>query len=67
MRHYTLAAAEAEILEAILSGAMIGDAIGQFPLPVDFESFAADLQRWFHEWRAEGFFLRVEFDDAPCT
>ncbi len=57
VRHYTLAPAEAEILEAILSGATIGDAIGQSPLPIDFGSFADDLQRWFHEWTAEGYFL----------
>ena len=66
VRHYPLTPCEAEILGAILSGATIGEAIraliAQAALPADFDTFQADVQRWFREWTAEGFFLKVEFD-----
>ncbi len=62
VRHHALAPIEAEILGAILAGATVGEAIGQSTLPADFDTFAADLRRWFHQWTAEGFFLTVAID-----
>ena len=64
VRHHALTPAEAEILGAILAGATVGDAIGQSASPADFDSFAADLRRWFHEWTAEGFFLTIALDHS---
>ena len=57
VRHLPLTSPAAAILEAILAGATVGEAIQPAPLPDDFDRFAADVQRWFHEWTAEGFFL----------
>ncbi|HEX4143070.1 MAG TPA: DNA-binding domain-containing protein [Pirellulales bacterium] len=64
VRHHTLAPAEAEILEAILAGATVGEAIGRAAPPSDFAAFAEDLRRWFHLWTAEGFFLTVALDGS---
>ena len=62
VRHHALTPTEAEILGAILAGATVGDAIRQSTSPADFDAFAEDLRRWFHEWTAEGFFLSVALD-----
>ena len=62
VRHHTMAPAEAEILEAILAGTTVGEAIGRAAAPSDFAAFAEDLRRWFHHWTAEGFFLAIEPD-----
>jgi hypothetical protein len=67
VRHYGLTSSEAEILNAILAGETVGEAIGRCSNLTELEAFAADLQRWFREWTAEGFFLRVELDDTPCS
>ena len=60
VRHCPLAPAEAAILQAILAGATVGDAIRQCAMAADSDGFAHDLQRWFQQWTAEGFFLAVE-------
>lgn len=57
VRHRPLTQPAAAILEAILAGATVGEAIQPATRPDDFDRFAADVQRWFHEWTAEGFFL----------
>ena len=57
VRHQELTPPEAAILQALLDGACVGDAIGRCDLPADLDQFAADLQRWFQEWSAQGFFL----------
>jgi hypothetical protein len=67
VRHYVLTFPEAEILAAILAGDTIGDAIGHCAMPTDLDAFAADLQRWFREWTAEGFFLTVELENCRPT
>ncbi len=59
VRHRTLAPIEADILGAILAGATVGEAIARSQSSVDFEAFAKDLQCWFHDWTAEGYFLAL--------
>jgi hypothetical protein len=59
VRHRAMTLPEATILAAVLNGATIGDSIAQCVIPAECESFADDLQRWFQEWTAEGFFLAV--------
>ena len=57
VRHIPLAPPEATILAAILAGATVGEALEQAPLADDVDRFAADVQRWFHKWTAERFYL----------
>jgi hypothetical protein len=64
VRHYALTALEAEILAAILAGDTVGDAIGRYAITADLDTLAVDLQRWFREWTAEGFFLGIALGDT---
>jgi hypothetical protein len=64
VRHIPLTPPEAAILEAILAGATVGQAISRAPIPADVDGFAADLQRWFHNWAAEGFFLTLTLNGS---
>ena len=64
VRHIPLTPPEAAVLAAIVAGATIGEALEQAPLGGDLDRFAADVQRWFHKWTAEGFFLTVTHDDS---
>jgi len=59
VRHFTLAPEEAQILQAIVAGRTIGEALAQVSPPAEVDSFAADLERWFQQWTAEGLFSAV--------
>lgn len=64
VRHVPLAPPAAAILAALMAGATIGAALAQAPLPDNVDQFAADVQRWFHDWAAEGFFLTLSHDGS---
>jgi hypothetical protein len=62
VRHLPLMPLEAALLDSILGGATVGDALDRMELPADLDpqAFAGTLRGWFERWSAEGFFLRVE-------
>ncbi|HEX5271628.1 MAG TPA: DNA-binding domain-containing protein [Gemmataceae bacterium] len=61
IRRYELTRPQYALLEALLRGESVGEAIGRAAeLTADDEDrFAADLGEWFREWTAEELFLRV--------
>jgi hypothetical protein len=62
VRHYELSRPAYQLLQALLTGESVGQAISRA-----FETTGSDLDRlpqnlwtWFHDWAAEGFFSAVE-------
>ena len=60
VKHHTMTPPEAAILEAIIAGATVGEAIGRAAVEVDVDRFAENLRDWFGAWTANGFFLTVK-------
>jgi hypothetical protein len=62
IRRHELTRPQHVLLEALLRGESVGGAIRRSAGATadDEDRFAADLGRWFRDWTAEGFFLRVE-------
>jgi hypothetical protein len=62
IRRHELTRPQYVLLEALLSAASVGEAIRRAAdvTADDEDRFAADLGRWFRDWTAEGFFLRVD-------
>lgn len=61
VRRYPLTPPQYALLEAILAGASVGEAIAAAAAATDLddEAFAAELRAWFRFWVAEGFFVSV--------
>jgi hypothetical protein len=67
VRHFRLSGAQHAILAALMAGEPVGDAVMRGAALVSDEqldALAADLQKWFRQWAAEGFFLRVREDSS---
>ncbi|QDT49752.1 hypothetical protein Pan258_38070 [Symmachiella dynata] len=62
VRRFDLNRAQFELLQCLVAGETVGDAIAQAAefYEDDVQQFAADLGEWFRQWAAEQFFLRVE-------
>jgi hypothetical protein len=72
VRRYHLSRPEFELLNAILEGRTVGEAIERAAAVAgdDFTALAANLQLWFRNWTAEGFFQSVrrpeDLNSAPA-
>lgn len=62
VRRYPLAPAQHILLEKVLAGAPVGEAIAAAAAAsgLDDEALAAELQSWFRIWVAEGFFQSID-------
>jgi hypothetical protein len=62
VRRHRLERTQFELLEALSSGQPLGAAIEKASSLAgsDLESFAANLQSWFRDWTAAGFFQSIE-------
>ncbi len=62
VRRYELSRPQFVLLDAILQGQSVGDAIQLAAKTgdTDVDRFAGDLQEWFRHWTAEGLFRAVE-------
>lgn len=61
VKRYPLTPPQHALLEAILAGATVGEAITAAAAMTDLddEAFASELRSWFRFWVAEGFFVSV--------
>ena len=66
VRHYELSPPAYRLLQALLAGESVGQAIGRAAEAAgpDLDRFANKLRVWFHDWAAEGFFRAVERADT---
>jgi hypothetical protein len=66
VRRYNLSRVEFELLRALQADHPIGEAIASIaPAPgIEFDQLAAQLQLWFRNWTAEGFFQSVSIDPS---
>jgi hypothetical protein len=64
VRHIRLSPTEGTLLNSILAGASLGEAIANVDLPsdADLDALTADLGSWFRTWSAEGFFVRARLE-----
>lgn len=62
VRRHALERPQFELLSALAAGETVGVAIERAArdAPEGIETLAANLERWFREWTAAGFFLQVE-------
>jgi hypothetical protein len=62
IRRYELSRPQYVLLEALVRGGTVGEAINLAAEVAgdDEDRFAADLGRWFRDWTAEGFFRSVD-------
>jgi hypothetical protein len=62
VRHYELSPPAYQLLQALLAGQSVGQAISRAVETAgpDLDRLADKLWRWFHDWAAEGFFGAVE-------
>jgi hypothetical protein len=69
VRHYELSQPASQLLQAILAGESLGQAINQAVEAAgsDIERLQDNLWTWFHDWAAEGFFRAVESADATTA
>ncbi len=65
VRHYELSPPAFRLLEALLAGRSVGEAIARTveTSDEDLDLLAANLRIWFQDWAAEGFFRVVEIPD----
>jgi hypothetical protein len=64
IRRHELGRAQFVLLDALLRGATVGEAINRAGDTADDEErFATALGEWFRDWTAEGFFRAVELPD----
>lgn len=61
VRRYSVSRTEFELLKAVQEGKTVGEAVEHAAAFADddMEHFAANLQMWFRNWTAEGFFEAV--------
>ena len=63
VRRIALSAAQFELLDGLLRGQSVGDAIAQaVKLESNMDELATSVRNWFQQWAEEGLFLRVEPD-----
>lgn len=64
VRRHALSRPQYELLAALLAGETVGDSLARAAgaSAGDLDDFAADLQRWFQEWTAAGFFVGVRVE-----
>ena len=64
--HHRLSQPASELLAAILEGQCLGDAIERAAScsPDAPDELAANLQSWFTDWAARGYFRAIELDAA---
>lgn len=62
VRHYELSQPAYELLNALIAGDPLGQAIGRIidSAGANADRLESDLRTWFHDWAAEGFFLQIE-------
>jgi hypothetical protein len=62
VRHYPLSPPQHVLLDALLAGGTVGEAIAAMARRADgdLEQLAGDVRRWFHLWARDGFFRAVE-------
>jgi hypothetical protein len=62
VRHYELSPPAYRLLQALLAGESLAEAVGRTAEAAgpDLDRFANNLRTWFHDWAAEGFFRAVE-------
>ena len=61
VRRYELTAAQHRLLSSLATGESVGEAIAAAAeVEPDLEALAANLQSWFRDWAAEGFFSGIE-------
>jgi hypothetical protein len=61
VRYFPLTEKQFPMLEALVRGATIGEALELLACNVtDFDALAAELHAWFRFWTSEGLFLRVD-------
>jgi hypothetical protein len=62
VRRYPLSRPQHALLEAVLAGATVGEALAAAAdaSDLDDDDLAASLQAWFRFWTAEGFFHRLD-------
>jgi hypothetical protein len=60
VRRVPLTAPQYRLLSLLSQGVVLGDALDAVATEVtDLQSFAQDIQRWFQDWTASGFFQRI--------
>ena len=61
VRRHALSPAQHDLLAAILAGRPVGEAIQRAAEADDnVEALSENLNNWFHQWSAAGFFQSVE-------
>jgi hypothetical protein len=62
VRHFELSRPAYELLHALVAGERVGVAINRAAESAgpDLERLATNLQAWFHDWAAEGFFRALD-------
>ena len=67
VRHFELSRPAYELLHALVAGEPVGVAISRAAESAgpDLERLATNLQAWFHDWAAEGFFRAVTWGEDP--
>ncbi|HUY31812.1 MAG TPA: DNA-binding domain-containing protein [Pirellulales bacterium] len=62
VRHYELSFPAHQILQALLAGESVGEAIGRAVETAgpDLDRLSNNLRTWFRDWAAEGFFASIE-------
>jgi hypothetical protein len=63
VRRHALSRTQYDLLTAIVAGESVGSAIASIAEmgESDLSTLASDLQQWFRDWAAEGFFQSFEF------
>ena len=64
VRRYNLTHPQFELLKALKDGNSVGTALERMlsAAPVDEDTLASELNRWFRNWTAEGFFQSISVD-----
>jgi hypothetical protein len=68
VRRYNFSRTEFELLQAIRDGQTVGQAVEHAASITDgdMEKLCTNLQLWFRNWTAEGFFHSVELPESPA-
>jgi hypothetical protein len=67
VRIHELSPMEFMLLTALLEGRSVAEAVALVPIGIDSDigALAEDVQRWFHNWSAAGFFQSIEIPSPP--
>jgi hypothetical protein len=65
VRHYSLCRPEFDVLQALMAGQPVAEAIylAAQTLDMELDHLAANIRRWFQSWTANGFFRRAKVAD----